>query len=680
MIKMKKTFIYTLCILLGSGCFFSSCEDMLSVDSERVIYDFDKLTLGDSVYSVLGILKSVQNVADRQVLLGELRGDLVSVNPGKAVLEIQELSNFTYGLDNKYLSAKDYYSIINNCNLFLERVDTTLERDNRRLMLPEYVAVKSVRAWTYMQLAINYGAVPYFTHPILTHSQAAKVMQQPRLTIREIAPLLIEDIAHFENPRVYSMPKWAGINSGDGIAINTKSLFVPIRFLLGELNMWLGNYAQAAKYYYDMIDDAKYVDYSNQIMIRNKNGREVDDNYSVLFESKSVNSNSNLAVIPMETTTAKGTVSELAEIFAPINVGANQLVASQGHIGLSERQTNVYRELAGDGGTDYTLYYNPGTLYKGDLRLLATTTQQKDYAADAVYSNIISKHNMSLHNITPENGPMSGLNTHTTFVRLYRSEHLYMRLAEAVLGMARNGAEGAVEFIMDVLKDGVYGNYTILSNVSYSEVPQVDDEGNPVLDEDGNQIIEIVKNGDPFVLDFTDVEFEKNKGIHSRGSGDCEYNEYYSLTDTCIARSLDILVPYENTDSLVITRDLTAQDTLNYVTDLVVDELALEFAFEGHRFTDLIRLAEATGETDILAKRVAGRDFKNTVGYRAEGEKEYECDDRLYSILSNKTNWYLPLPDSGYVPLGIEDDKADDTDETPSEEVVETPSEDVPAE
>ena len=33
---------------------------MLNVDSKRVIYEYGDLTLGDSVYSVLGILKSVQ--------------------------------------------------------------------------------------------------------------------------------------------------------------------------------------------------------------------------------------------------------------------------------------------------------------------------------------------------------------------------------------------------------------------------------------------------------------------------------------------------------------------------------------------------------------------------------------------------------------------------------------------
>ena len=182
---MKKSIIYTLCILLSGSLFLGSCDDMLDYNQNRVITNFDKLTAADSVYSVLGILKAVQGVADRQVLLGEMRADLISLNPGKAVLDIQELSNFTYGTDNKYVDASDYYRIINNCNLFLARVDTSIYRNNRSLFLPEMVAVKSVRAWTYLQLAINYGAVPYYTQPILSHSQATEVMRQPRLTDRK---------------------------------------------------------------------------------------------------------------------------------------------------------------------------------------------------------------------------------------------------------------------------------------------------------------------------------------------------------------------------------------------------------------------------------------------------------------------------------------------------------------
>jgi hypothetical protein len=77
------------------------------------------------------------------------------------------------------------------------------------------------------------------------------------------------------------------------------------------------------------------------------------------------------------------------------------------------------------------------------------------------------------------------------------------------------------------------------------------------------------------------------------------------------------------------------------MADLVLDELALELAWEGTRFGDLIRFAKAMGDNDVLAKRIAGRAIKNEVTYRSA---EYEMDAETYGKMSNEANWYLPLP------------------------------------
>ena len=57
-----------------------SCSDMLETESEYVEFEQDN-TLNhptDSVYSVLGIIGKMQIIADRTVLFGEVRGDLVT--------------------------------------------------------------------------------------------------------------------------------------------------------------------------------------------------------------------------------------------------------------------------------------------------------------------------------------------------------------------------------------------------------------------------------------------------------------------------------------------------------------------------------------------------------------------------------------------------------------------------
>ena len=97
---------------------------------------------------------------------------------------------------------------------------------------------------------------------------------------------------------------------------------------------------------------------------------------------------------------------------------------------------------------------------------------------------------------------------------------------------------------------------------------------------------------------------------------------------------------------------VTYQDSLNYITDLIIDELALEFAWEGFRFGDLVRFAKATGDNDVIAKRIAGRAFSNDVTYRNEG---FQYDPEIYSKMLNEDNWYLPLPGDVVEPVSPED-------------------------
>jgi hypothetical protein len=103
------------------------------------------------------------------------------------------------------------------------------------------------------------------------------------------------------------------------------------------------------------------------------------------------------------------------------------------------------------------------------------------------------------------------------------------------------------------------------------------------------------------------------------------------------------VVKDDNGDDLYVeTVDygITDADRANYVRDLIIDESALELAFEGYRFTDLIRFAEAAGDVDVLAKRVAGRAYENSVNYY---NPEYQYDADLYQKLTDKANWFIPV-------------------------------------
>jgi hypothetical protein len=87
--------------------------------------------------------------------------------------------------------------------------------------------------------------------------------------------------------------------------------------------------------------------------------------------------------------------------------------------------------------------------------------------------------------------------------------------------------------------------------------------------------------------------------------------------------------------------DVTFNDTVQFIDELIIDELALESTMEGNRFGDLIRFAkrrQAWGDSeyrDFLALRVANRG-----GEEAEAEER----DALYNKLSGSEEyWFLPF-------------------------------------
>ena len=73
------------------------------------------------------------------------------------------------------------------------------------------------------------------------------------------------------------------------------------------------------------------------------------------------------------------------------------------------------------------------------------------------------------------------------------------------------------------------------------------------------------------------------------------------------------------------------EDIQNAVEDLIIDEAALELAFEGSRFSDLCRVALRRNDPNYLAERVA----KRHTG---------EVDGNLQSWLQDKSHWFLPIP------------------------------------
>src|SRR5574344_1542501 len=244
---MKAKYIFR-GLLAVAALSLSSCSDFFDQDSDHIIYT-DNATLNNpsvTLYSVTVIMTKMQAIADRTILLGEARGDLVGVTDATSS-DLRDVANFNIGDDNAYNNPRDYYAIINNCNYYIARADTALKNSRKEsIFLKEYAAVKAYRAWTYLQLAINYGKIPFVTEPILTKEEAEKTYEKKDIT--DVCNWLINDIAPLANEYT---PGYGTIGT-----VDSRLLYFPIYLLLGDLNLWAGNYKASALAYYNYLCNA----------------------------------------------------------------------------------------------------------------------------------------------------------------------------------------------------------------------------------------------------------------------------------------------------------------------------------------------------------------------------------------------------------------------------------------
>ena len=576
LVKVLPFYLFTLLPLL------TACSDFLEQESENIIYaDKDHLNNAtDTIFSVTGIMNKLQVIADRTILLGEMRGDLVDINANTPA-DLRDLALFNISGDNVYNAPRDYYAIINNCNYFLAKADTALKNNrNEYIFMKEYAAVKAFRAWTYLQLVLNYGAVPFVTEPILTKADSEK--EYPIKGIQEVSSYLIDDIAPYANIE----------QPGYGIIRNTDSRFFyfPIYVLLGDLNLWAGNYRQAAWAYYQFLStrngtNTAYPVGTNSVRwsrsdVHWENGIDNWSPYAFTTYSETYSNNSELiTMIPGDSIPSEGNYSLLRNLFNTNsdNLYHSSIIPSQSIINLSAAQKYCHVTNSGD---IVTAPANLENYTAGDLRLYRSWTNSGDIYVISDESVSRVKDYSAFQKYTTRN------------VHVYRRTMVYLRLAEAL------NRAGFPRFAFQILKTGV-NNDVIETQI----LPYYPDDTAWLMQFDFPNLL--------YILDTQNqLSTENTMGIHSRGSGFSAFNDSYSYPS-----------------------DLTSlQEEIEAVEDLIIDEEALEFAFEGHRFYDLMRVALRRNNPAYLANRI----------YQRRGaDKESEMRSLIQTDLNDTRNWYL---------------------------------------
>ncbi|MCD8301445.1 MAG: RagB/SusD family nutrient uptake outer membrane protein [Prevotellaceae bacterium] len=530
-----KTYIYSVALAGAFVSLTTSCDDMLDKGNDYVIYADDHTldTPSDTVTSVAGIINKLQAIAVRNNLFGEVRGDLVKVN-SNATSDLKDLAEFNVSDDNMYNVPRDYYAVINNCNYYLSKADSTAgnESRNEKYFEREIAQVHSIRAWTYLQLVKAYGSVPYVTEPILTKLESEA--SYPMKNIDEICELLIEDLQPYY---ATEYPNYVTIG-GD---IDPKMCFFPTQVVMGDLYLWRAVIAgkdngeflarQAAQCYYDYIT----WDLSAKNDLYTTSTRWYWEEASVsrgMLQKPSSNTLSSstwggtnctdITMIPMDSAAADGYYNELRNLYNTTyvtDVSQASLSPSQYLIDLSENQSHVTYdnnkdavEITKDRLSEEAIENH----YLGDLRF------QKDYnsmttrygtSTDEVDVQIINKHN-SQH------------------ISVYRAAQLYLKLAEAL------NYAGYPRFAKQILVMGLNNN-VIQYMVSPYYVNSGDSAFISYFDFNNNTYLPYATSYTQTVNEYgvvtsttpvlrSDVSECNMWGVHSRGSGYAFLNDKYA--------------------------------------------------------------------------------------------------------------------------------------------------------
>lgn len=751
-----KSIISLLVFCMTLGMLTTSCEDMLTPDSERHSYK----VAGDTLYSYWGIVKSLQNIAERYVILNECRSDLVE-GTSHVSDTIAAILNFGQnGYEDKYedgackyLRISDYYHVINSCNAYIAMCDTfRTTGTDRKYMIREYSQVQAIRAWVYMQLVYAYGEVPFYTEPLLTTDAINKMANNPNgqmANAGNLVDLLGKDLISMEYvERRYGYPFYQDYGDGANYFCHSSRVMFPVSLVLGDLYLMKGDKEscrEAARHYFEFfnsknggpmltsyrstanvmegMDEPEYTYSSSGPFTETSQFSKYSEAITCIPSNRGKldgNVNTDISRLfgfePQSSTNGTGN-DESSYVSLTMNF-ERQLVASRGYEALCDSQkyeiyigdnNNPFLSLevmpgVGDARRSWTMNPNTGRPYVGYL------------GEDRVYGKFVSKQNPG--------GAFSAV-----YPVVYRRSMVWLHYAEALnragypsyaFAILKNGLcqndywypeetdyeptevhyrwintndtldvdtipvqNGEDLFIpAEELKNKVYDTYLalgldsadvkscgvvdsfVVSRKNYSafydktcyyldlrELEKAKTE--PFLDFDAfylegyNSTVAIRYKTSMFQrgMNMTSYptasisDFYLTVGIHQKGCGYVRYDERAQSGKESVYNYVDQVAKKikENHGITVTKEDIYGEDerireyVIEAVEDLIIDEGALELAFEGSRFSDLARVAIRRGDPTFLAKRVAKRGGDMDMG--------------LYNFLSRSSkNWYLPFP------------------------------------
>ncbi|WP_044202726.1 RagB/SusD family nutrient uptake outer membrane protein [Echinicola pacifica] len=258
---MKKyTRFYAAAVLLAL-LGLSSCESYFEADEKEILLDENYIGNTNELYSgYMGIAAKVQEVADKGILLAELRGDFLEPT-ANAPQQLWDIYNYSAGADNELADPSGYYGVIGNANTYIKKAFDFKESNpnavENEVFEPLISGAIRYKVWAYLMLAKLYGEAVYLDAPLLGDEDLSKY---PRLGFDELISQLISlmegGVKGIDGKKVliWSDLLFPGVNTSSQDL--TWNMICPSpEPLLMELYLWAGSYEKVVSigmpYIYD---------------------------------------------------------------------------------------------------------------------------------------------------------------------------------------------------------------------------------------------------------------------------------------------------------------------------------------------------------------------------------------------------------------------------------------------